>query len=922
MASIQLRKVFVMESEDRLQQMEAALLQLEKDPQDQEAINVLFRAAHTIKGSAGVVGLEEVSRFMHVLENTLDDVRGGSLEVTGDFVELLLSCHDFVTDWLNHAAESDELDPEIEQTKQDLLKGIEAFARGENASPPSPAPKPAATPAQPEVSAPPADTSNDTFHNDSAKLLQNMEELFARLTRERDNLDVWQNITRCARDLKNVTKLAGFDAILRLSLELENLLSRQSASGQPPTVACVETLKKCHHMMVEVHRFSKAHPEAAHADQLPSELTNNLDKILRELRDFDFSGGTPPTGKPPLAGADQSMVTHTTPVMEDSHYAVEMENWHISLRFRSDALRKGVEPLETLRYLRQHGTILHLSTLFETMPAVEELEPDTCYVGCELGFKTDLGKSGIENLFELIQEDCDVCILPPHSQLSHYIDLIRELPEDTMKLGEILMQIGTLTQRELELGLNLQQAAFSESMEGEEGGKTPLGQILVEHGVVQPDVVDAAVDKQQRVRQYQLSKQRALHVDAQKLDQLIDLVGELVITNASMKLLTQDLNDERLKKVAVMMSRLVEEIRNRTLGMRMVPIGDTFSRFHRLVRDLCESLGKQVDLQIFGSETELDKSMVEKIGDPLMHIIRNAIDHGIERSQERIALGKPATGTLQLNAYHDSGSIVIEVTDDGRGMSADRILAAAIEKGLAKAEHEYSEQEIYNFIFEPGLSTAESVTQVSGRGVGLDVVKRNISALNGVTNIDSEEGLGTTMQLYLPLTLAIIDGFLLSVGGSSFVVPLDRVVRCIKYTQTYVEESAKGYINLRGKVLPLLRLHRLFEIEGETAGKHRNIVVVRYGNQEAGLLVDALLGEFQAVIKPLGKIFERMPGISGATILGNGEVALILDVPALVQRYSALLEREKNDNRKSLPASAQVTHSAQKTNRTALPAPS
>jgi two-component system chemotaxis sensor kinase CheA len=275
--------------------------------------------------------------------------------------------------------------------------------------------------------------------------------------------------------------------------------------------------------------------------------------------------------------------------------------------------------------------------------------------------------------------------------------------------------------------------------------------------------------------------------------------------------------------------------------------------------------------------------MVERIGDPLIHLVRNAVDHGIEPAIQRAERGKPAKGTVRLNAYHDSGSVVIEVGDDGGGLDKERIRRKAVEKGLAAADQNLSDQDAYKLILEPGFSTAQQVTNLSGRGVGMDVVKRNIEALRGTIEIDSREGVGSTVRLRLPLTLAIIDGFLVQVVDGYYVVPLDTVYECVELQSDAGGDSAgRNYINLRGEVLPFLRLREIFDCD-EAPPARENIVVVSYCGRRAGLVVDRLVGELQTVIKPLSKLFARIKGISGSTILGTGEVALIIDVPGLIQ---------------------------------------
>jgi two-component system chemotaxis sensor kinase CheA len=322
----------------------------------------------------------------------------------------------------------------------------------------------------------------------------------------------------------------------------------------------------------------------------------------------------------------------------------------------------------------------------------------------------------------------------------------------------------------------------------------------------------------------------------------------------------------------------------------MVQVGETFSRFHRVVRDTSRSLGKEIDLLVSGGETELDKSMVEMIADPLMHLVRNAIDHGLESPEEREAAGKSRRGRVGLHAYHDSGSIVIEVSDDGRGLDRERIRAKAQERGLIAPDEILSDEQTDLLIFAPGFSTAAAVTDISGRGVGMDVVKRNIEALRGVVRIASNKGTGTTVQIRLPLTLAIIDGFLVEVGASYFIVPLDQVVECIERPEGSLGglDPSTGYFDLRGEVLPFLDIQRYFDMNAEqTDAPRASMIVVRCGSRKVGLLVERLVGEYQTVIKPLGKLFSGVRGIAGSTILGSGEVALILDIPALVDSASA-----------------------------------
>ncbi len=452
-------------------------------------------------------------------------------------------------------------------------------------------------------------------------------------------------------------------------------------------------------------------------------------------------------------------------------------------------------------------------------------------------------------------------------------------------MGEMLLRCGTLTQAELEVALKLQSGGGNATVR-------PIGEVLVATQVVQPVVLEAALQKQKQVKDNKSAEANLIRVDTNKLDELINLVGELIIAGAGASLIAQRAGIPELLEANATVSRLVEEVRDSALTLRMVQIGATFSRFQRVVRDVSKELGKDIELVISGEETELDKTVVEKIGDPLTHLVRNSMDHGIESAEVRLARGKPAKGTLKLNAYHDASSIVIEVSDDGGGLNKEKILKKAIERGIISEGQSLTDKEIYNLIFEAGFSTADAVSNLSGRGVGMDVVRRNITALRGTVELDSVEGQGSTVHIRLPLTLAIIDGFLVGVGDAAYVIPLDMVVECIELDAWQTEAGDGRYLNLRGEVLPYSRLREHFAVEGEAA-RRENVVVVKFGQHKAGLVVDRLMGEFQTVIKPLGKVFNQIRGIGGFTILGSGEVALILDVPGLMKQVAA--NGEAND---------------------------
>ena len=705
-------QTFIAESRELLEAMEAALLTLNEAGDPAEAVNAIFRAAHTIKGSAGLFGLDHVVAFTHVAESVLDEVRAGRVTIDGELLALLLRCADHIGALVTAIAGGvHEPDPGLEAAGQPLLA------------------------------------------------------------------------------------------------QLRGHLGHPGHAADPGR-------------------------EAGTRAAAPS-------------------------------GASAAARSEGT--------------WHLSLRFGQDVLRNGMDPMSFLRYLRRLGEITAIVTLPDALPDAATMDPESCYLGFELALRSSADKATIENVFEFVLEDSSIRIIPPNSRIGEFVALIEALPEGTAQLGEILVRCGSVTALELERALKAQQTIEPTQR---------LGDILVQQGRVPQAIVDAALDRQQQARATRTPERNAerasIRVDADKLDRLIDLVGELIIASAGAGVAARRARDAELLEAHSTLSGLVEEVRDSALQLRMVKIGATFSRFQRVVHDVARELGKDIALVISGEDTELDKTVVEKIADPLTHLVRNSMDHGIEAAALRAARGKPAQGTVRLNAFHDSGSIVIEVSDDGGGLDRERILAKAIERGLVEPGRAMSDGEIYGLIFEPGFSTAETVTNLSGRGVGMDVVKRNITALRGSVAIDSRPGEGTTVTVRLPLTLAIINGFQVGVGKSVFVVPLEMVEECVAFTA----EPGHDYINLRGAVLPYIRLRELFELEGPPSAR-QNIVVLRCGGHTMGLVVDRLLGEFQSVIRPLSKMFAHVKGISGSSILGNGEVALILDVPALMAVSSA-----------------------------------
>ncbi len=420
------------------------------------------------------------------------------------------------------------------------------------------------------------------------------------------------------------------------------------------------------------------------------------------------------------------------------------------------------------------------------------------------------------------------------------------------------------------------------------GDQKRIGELLVDKGLVAPSRVESALAEQEHIKvvrsKHQQEEQASnIRVPAERLDILVNLVGEMVTVQARLSQTVASMGHAELNSISEEVERLTAELRDNTMSIRMLPIGTTFSKFKRLVRDLSSELGKDILLVTDGGETELDKTVIERLNDPLVHLIRNCIDHGIEAPGVREAAGKPGQGTVHLSAMHSGANVLIHVVDDGAGLNADAIRSKAVERGLIASETELPEKELFSLIFAPGFSTARQITSVSGRGVGMDVVKRSIDALRGSIDVSSRKGMGTTITLKLPLTLAIIDGLLVKVGDGHYVLPLSVVEECVELTREDVAGAHGRHIaHVRGEIVPYIRLRDRFAIDG-TAPEVQQIVITECLGGKVGFVVDQVIGQHQTVIKNMGRVYRNVDAISGATILGDGSVALIMDVPKLVR---------------------------------------
>ena len=509
--------------------------------------------------------------------------------------------------------------------------------------------------------------------------------------------------------------------------------------------------------------------------------------------------------------------------------------WRIAFAPGADLMRHGADPLLLLRELRGMGQ-LTVAACLDALPPLAALDPERCYVRWEMVLRTTAGEDAIRDVFIFVEDSCEL-VLEPAAE-------IRDI------------------------------AAGSP---GKEAAPRACAADAVARGLQEGR-------KNSGRRSYdQPDTSSSLRVPAARLDQLVDLVGELVTVQARLSELAARSQDGEVLAVSEEIERLSSALRENSMNLRMLPIRATFERFRRLVHDLARDLGKNVELTIEGADTELDKTVIDQLSDPLMHLIRNSMDHGVESPEVRAASGKRETARIHLSARHSGASVLIGVADDGAGIDAEAVRARAVERGLARPDAPLTEAEIYSFLFEPGFSTAREVTDLSGRGVGMDVVRRRVEGLRGSIDIASRRGAGTTVTLRLPLTLAIIDGLLVTLGDAFFVLPLASTLECIELTREEAEQAHGRHVaNVRGEIVPYIRLRQYFSV-GTPPPEREQIMIVESDDARCGLVVDQVLGDCQTVIRSLGRLYRNMQIISGATILGNGTVALILDPQRLVQ---------------------------------------
>ena len=662
------------------------------------------------------------------------------------------------------------------------------------------------------------------FIAEANEQLTSLEDLLLQLEEDPENRGLLDELFRCAHTIKGSAGIFGLNQVVAFTHHVETLLD-QMREGEITLNPALNTL------LLQCGDAIRHLIEAASNPQIDQPEHEQERKILvNQLQTY--------TGDS-VAGQPHQSASSNNPALASGE-----QEWLIFAAFGEDTFRNGMDPISILTYLETVGTVSNVECKLDRIPELASIDAESCFISLRCFVTTSAGLEKIESAFSFVRDDCELQITPLN-------------PPDTEQTS----------------------APRTEAAAAAPSTAVPSTAAAT---VSEPSTAESAPKASKAKAAAPNEESRFIRVQADRLDTVINLLGELVVASAGAEMLARQTRQNALIEANLNMARLIEEIRNGTLQLRMVPIGEAFSRFRRVVRDTANSLGKDVNFEFFGGETELDKSMVEKISDPMMHLVRNALDHGLESPEERIAAGKPAQGTLRLSAKHETGSILIRIEDDGRGIRRQKVLARAWERGLVEKGVTPSDAEILKLIFAPGFSTAEQVTNLSGRGVGMDVVRSNIEALRGSVQISSAEGYGTQINIRLPLTLAIIDGFLVSVGESKFILPLESVVEVIETGVPLLNSGRPSVscVELRGRVLPVINLRQMYSIN-DPLPQRASTVVVQSGTQYYGIAVDHLMGQHQTVIKPMGRIFKSLQCISGSSILGNGEVALILDIFAL-----------------------------------------
>jgi two-component system chemotaxis sensor kinase CheA len=699
------------------------------------------------------------------------------------------------------------------------------------------------------------DQFHATFFEEAYEALDSMEAALLRLNLGSPDAETINTIFRVAHSIKGGAGMFGFTDITSFTHTLETLLDELRAGRMQVTLQISEGLLQS----VDVLRAMMS----ATQKQQPCDTTtsNELQVLFKDLVEHGDVAVAPPVALSAVETAaddpedlEALFDAVAAQTSQAAAAAPAVVRWRIQFKALPELLSRGNDPLRMLEDLAALGDLTVKADLGR-LPSFDQMDPGVCYLAWDLELATAKPRESIDQIFEWAEGDCELAI-------------------------ESLTPAAAAPPAPAEAPPAPPAAAAAEAAQATATVPAPAA------AAARPVAAAAPAGDAPRAG---ISDSNSIRVAIEKIDELLNTVGEIVITQSMLSQLAarfEGVHADRMRSGLAQLEGNIRELQESVMRVRMLPVGSVFSRFPRLVRDLSTRLGKQIRLQITGEQTELDKTVLEKIGDPLVHLVRNSIDHGIEMPDARVASGKPAEGTVHLNAFHKGGAITLEVSDDGKGLDKHRLLEKAISKGLVEPNAQLTDEQIHDLIFLPGFSTAAQTTDLSGRGVGMDVVRRNIKELGGSIELRTEPGKGTRFQITLPLTLAIVDGQSVAVGEETYIVPLVTIIESLQLKQGAASQLVgHGEVfTFRGDYLPVIRLHEVFGVEAKRSQLHEGLIMVVEGDgRRAGLFIDDLLGQQQVVIKSMETNYARIDGVGGATILGEGTVALILDVPGLIR---------------------------------------
>ncbi|MGB4268697.1 MAG: chemotaxis protein CheA [Spirochaetota bacterium] len=689
------------------------------------------------------------------------------------------------------------------------------------------------------------DAIKQVFLAETKELLENLENDIVRYEETKDP-ELIHSIFRYVHTLKGGSGMAGYDDVYQFTHTLENILDLVRNGMLPMN----DLLADIVFASIDVIRLR------LYSEEDPSKFEEKFAILQAKIHDIESI----------LQIKEEKTVEQKKPDEIQPVYNF----FRVKAKFREDIFKSGIDPLIIIEDLVSLGKIVELRVNRNDVPMLEKLDPEKCYLSWDIVLKTKSKEEALDDVFIFVRDDNEISIT---NVTKNYV--AQPVIEDVPKLGELLLSKGMLTERE-----------YEDVLSEHEKSKKKVGEIAVTKGYVEDNDISLALKEQESIKKHLSTS--TLRVDAKKVDSLMNLLGEMVIGFSGIKRIAEEIEDEkayRLNNALYGVDRIIREFQEHLMRIRMVPIGPVFEQYRRFIRDTAKAHGKLIHLEIAGGDTEIDKTVIERINDPLKHLIRNAIDHGIESPQQRQAKGKPQEGSILLKAYHQEGNIFIEISDDGQGIDRDKVLQKAISIGLVSKLDDLPDTKIYDFLFAPGFSTAESVGDLSGRGVGLDVVKTNIEALRGSVEVLSEANKGTTFRIKLPLTLAIIDGMLVKVAHETFIIPILSIIESIKPGKKDIKtvENKGEVVHVRGEYVPLVKLHKEFKLAQTIENPWDGLVVIVESQGKAlGLVVDELVGQQQIVIKSLDRDITTSRAISGAAILGDGTIALIIDVHGFI----------------------------------------